>query len=248
MLETLTALFEHVRQWLDPETIAAGGHVVITLVIFLETGVVLGVVLPGESLLLLAGMLAGSGHLSLAILMPALLAAAVAGDTTGYALGASLGPRLFTRKSSFWFRPAHLHRAHGFYKRNGGKTIVLARFVPIVRTFAPIVAGAARMHYGRFMFFNVLGASIWVPGVLLLGYFLGRAIPNLAHKAGFAVALVIVLAVVVPAAEYARYRLIRRRLPPPCDAASPQAVETPQRPVTPEAATASSPPPAPPFA
>jgi len=211
MLDTLGPFLQDVQAWLDPRQVAAGGYLVITLVVFMETGIAMGVIMPGESLVLVSGMLASTGHLDLAILMPALFVAAVAGDAVGFSVGAHLGPRVFTRTRSIFFRPEYLKRANAFYEKYGGRAIVLARFVPVVRTFAPIVAGAARMQYRQFVIFNVVGAALWVCSMLLMGYYLGRVIPGLESKLGFVILLVVLISLLVPAVDYLRVWLRRRR-------------------------------------
>ncbi len=151
-----------------------GGLTVITGIVFAETGLMVGFFLPGDSLLFTAGALAAQGHLSIWTLNALLIAAAIVGDTVGYWIGRKAGPALFTRPKSLLFNPKHLRRAHDFYEKHGGKTIILARFMPIVRTFAPVVAGMGRMEYHRFVFFNVFGGTLWVISMTLAGYFMGR--------------------------------------------------------------------------
>lgn len=143
------------------------------LIIFAETGLAVGFFLPGDSLLVVAGLFAAAGKLNLAVLMGLLFAAAVIGDTVGYLTGRKMGRTLFTRPRSRFFNPKHIAKAHAFYEKHGGKTIVLARFVPILRTFAPIVAGAAEMTYRNFVFYNIFGGLLWIVSMLLTGYFLG---------------------------------------------------------------------------
>ena len=205
----LAQVFEQVQAFLDPRHIAAGGYVLITLVVFAETGIAIGIVMPGESLVLVAGMVAAAGHLELSALMPLLFVAAVLGDAVGFAVGSRLGPLIFTRRSVF-FRPEHLQRAQRFYDKYGGRAIVLARFVPFVRTFCPIVAGAARMQYRQFVIFNLVGAAIWVVSILLLGFYLGRLIPDLERRLVWIVLLIIAISFVVPAIDFVRVRLAGR--------------------------------------
>ncbi|HVY61621.1 MAG TPA: VTT domain-containing protein [Planctomycetota bacterium] len=146
---------------------------VCTLIIFIETGLFC-FFLPGDSLLFIAGFVAGTtGNVNLVFLNLALAAAAIAGDTLSYWIGYASGPRLFTRPKSLIFRPDYLRQAQEFYERNGPKTIVIARFVPIIRTFAPVVAGIGRMRYGKFVSYNVFGGIGWVASLTVLGYFLG---------------------------------------------------------------------------
>ena len=142
-------------------------------IIFAETGLAVGFFLPGDSLLVVAGLFAAAGKLNLAVLMGLLFAAAVIGDTVGYLSGRKMGRAIFSKPKSRFFNPKHIAKAHAFYEKHGGKTIVLARFVPIVRTFAPIVAGAAEMTYRNFIFYNIFGGLLWIVSMLSAGYFLG---------------------------------------------------------------------------
>ncbi|HEX8421795.1 MAG TPA: VTT domain-containing protein, partial [Pyrinomonadaceae bacterium] len=155
-MESLTELIHLVKQYLDPRTIAAAGYLVLILVVFAETGLAAGFFLPGDSLLVVAGLFAAKGDLNVFILLSTLFVAAVVGDAVGYYSGTKLGPRLFKRQKSLVFRPSHLEKAQAFYEKYGGKTIIIARFVPVVRTFAPIVAGAAQMPYRKFVVFNIV--------------------------------------------------------------------------------------------
>jgi membrane-associated protein len=166
-------------------------------VIFIETGVVVMPFLPGDSLLFVAGMLAGGGHMNLYLLIGLLFSAAVLGDALNYTIGRYFGHKLFANKDSKIFRQDYLQKTHAFYEKHGGKTIILARFVPIVRTFAPFVAGMAEMSYRRFMMFNLIGAAVWVLSLLYAGYFLG-GIPFIAKNIGsIAIALVLIPALPV---------------------------------------------------
>lgn len=166
-------------------------------VIFVETGVVVMPFLPGDSLLFVAGMLAGGGHMNLYVLMALLFTAAVLGDAVNYTIGRYFGHKLFANKDSKIFRQDYLQKTHAFYEKHGGKTIILARFVPIVRTFAPFVAGMAEMSYHRFLMFNFIGAAVWVVSLLYAGYFLG-GIPFIAKNIGsIAIALVLIPALPV---------------------------------------------------
>jgi membrane-associated protein len=149
------------------------GYLVLFLIIFAESGLFFGFFLPGDSLLLTVGLLASRGFLNIWILLPLLFVAAVLGDNVGYWFGAKTGPRIFNRENSLLFRRKNLLAAKAFYDKHGGKTITLARFMPFIRTFAPIVAGAVEMDYRRFMFFNLIGGVVWAIGVTLLGYAFG---------------------------------------------------------------------------
>lgn len=148
-------------------------YVGLFFIIFAETGLAVGFFLPGDSLLVVAGLFAAAGKLDLTILLVSLFVAAVVGDTVGYYTGRKMGRALFTKPKSRFFNPNHIKKAHAFYEKHGGKTIVIARFVPIVRTFAPIVAGAAEMTYRNFIIYNVFGGLFWITSMLLAGYFLG---------------------------------------------------------------------------
>jgi membrane-associated protein len=155
------------------------GYVGIFAIIFAESGLFFGFFLPGDSFLFTVGLLASLGHFNIFILIPLLATAAILGDNVGYASGKFAGPKLFTRPESFWFNPKHIHHTQTYFKNHGPKTIVLARFIPIVRTFAPILAGASKMNYKIFFFYNVLGGLLWSVGITLFGYLLGSIIPNI---------------------------------------------------------------------
>ena len=162
------------------ELIQWGGTVGLTFVIFAETGLLFGFFLPGDSLLVTAGLLAATmGVFNVWTLGLLLTAASILGNAVGYYVGKVAGPRLFTRENSLLFNKKHLIRAHEFYERHGGKTIVIARFMPIVRTFVPVVAGMAQMEYRRYTVYNVVGGIAWIWSMLLIGYFLGRYIPGI---------------------------------------------------------------------
>ena len=174
------------------ELIRWGGYTVLTAIVFAETGLLAGFFLPGDSLLVTAGLIAAvDGTLRIEILIPLLVAAAVAGDTTGYGIGRHIGPRIFTREDSFFFHKEHLLRARRFYEKYGSKTILLARFVPIVRTFAPTLAGVGRMRYLRFLAFSIAGGVGWVASMTLVGYFLGHSIPHIEKQIHWVIAGVI---------------------------------------------------------
>jgi membrane-associated protein len=160
-------------QLLSPMFSSWQGYAVLFAIVFSETGLLVGFFLPGDSLMFLIGAVAGAGNLNLFVVNLILMAAAILGDSFGYALGRRTGPAIFDRPDSRWFRREHLARTHAFYERYGGKTIVYARFVPIVRTFAPFVAGVGKMNYGRFISFNVVGGIGWVFAMTMLGYRLG---------------------------------------------------------------------------
>ena len=178
--------FEDLIRW--------GGYAVLIFIVFAETGLLVGFFLPGDSLLVTAGLLAAiDQNLNIWTLNAVLSAAAIAGDSTGYAIGYQMGPKIFNRDDSFFFHRAHVERAKRFYEKYGPKTIVLARFVPIVRTFAPTVAGVGRMEYKKFLAYNVLGGIGWVMSMTLTGYFLAQSIPDIEKKIHWVVLIVIFL-------------------------------------------------------
>jgi len=155
-------------------TVAA--FVALTIIVFVETGLLIGFFLPGDSLLVVAGLTCAGAQWNLPLLLVLLCLAAVVGDSVGYTIGFKTGPRLFNREKSWLFKKDHLLKAQEFYERHGGKTIILARFMPIIRTFAPVVAGAGKMNYRRFLAFNVIGGVGWVVSMVLIGYCLGDAL------------------------------------------------------------------------
>ncbi len=183
-----------------------GGYALLVAIVFAETGLLIGCFLPGDSLLITAGLLAAAGHLNIWWLNGLLIAAAIVGDSVGYAIGVRLGPRIFTRQKSLLFNPKHVERTHRFYEKYGPKTIVIARFVPIVRTFAPVLAGVGTMQYRRFLFYNVAGGIGWVVSMSGAGFLLGRTVPNISRHIHVLVIVVIVLSCVPIAVEIYRER------------------------------------------
>jgi membrane-associated protein len=151
------------------------GYIGLILIVFAETGLLFGFFLPGDSLLIAAGLFAAKGDMNVFILLSTLTAAAIIGDALGFYIGYKLGPLLYKKDDSLFFRKKHILAAKEFYEKHGGKTIIIARFVPIIRTFAPTVAGAAQMNYRRFAVFNIVGAFFWVFSMVLAGFYLGRA-------------------------------------------------------------------------
>jgi membrane-associated protein len=186
-----------------------GGYVILVAIVFTETGLLVGFFLPGDSLLITAGLVAATGALDIWWLNGLLIVAAVVGDSVGYAIGYRAGPRIFTREQSLLFRPSHVERTRQFYERHGAKTIVIARFVPIVRTFAPVVAGVGQMEYRRFLIYNVAGGVGWVTSMTWAGYLLGQTIPNIGDHIHVVVVIVIVLSLIPIGVEL--YRERRRR-------------------------------------
>ena len=164
------------------------------IIIYAETGLLTGFFLPGDSLLVTAGLFAAvGGTLKIEVLIPLLVIAAIAGDNTGYWLGYHFGPKLFSRTDSFFFHKDHLVRTQKFYDKYGAKTLILARFVPIVRTFAPTVAGVGCMPYRKFFAYSIAGGFGWIASMTLLGFSLGRSIPNIEKKVHWVILVVIVL-------------------------------------------------------
>lgn len=183
-----------------------GGYAVLVAIVFTETGLLVGFFLPGDSLLITAGLVAAAGGLDIWMLNLLLIVAAVVGDSVGYAIGYRTGPKVFRREESRWFSRKHLIRTREFYERHGGKTIVLARFIPFIRTFAPVVAGVGQMEYRRFVTYNVLGGIGWVVSLTWAGYLLGRRIPNIDQHIHVVVAIVIVLSVLPIGLEWWKSR------------------------------------------
>jgi membrane-associated protein len=195
---------ELLRELLDVRALIQwGGIIGITAIVFVETGLFFGFFLPGDSLLVTAGILAGAGQLDLSLLILFATIAAIVGDQTGYFIGYRAGQALEQRYAKF---QVHLHRAHEFYEKYGAKTIVLARFVPIVRTFVPAIAGAARMHYRTFVTFNIAGGVFWVCSTTLLGYGLGRAIPDIDRYLHLVIAIVVFLSILPSIFEWRKHR------------------------------------------
>lgn len=153
----------------------------------------MGFFLPGDSLLVTAGVFAASGSIELRWLLAPVMACAIVGDQIGYWIGRGAGATLYRRQDSFFFRRRHLEKAHEFYEKYGGKTVIMARFVPIIRTFCPPVAGAAKMPYARYLIYDVFGGVLWVGSMILGGYFLGKSVPNINQKIHYVIAIVIVL-------------------------------------------------------
>jgi membrane-associated protein len=178
-----------------------GGTLLVCVIVFVETGMFVGFFLPGDSLLVTAGVFAGAGQLKLSTLLTLVALCAIAGDQVGYFIGWKAGPSLFRREDSGFFKKQHLQRAHAFYERYGTKTIILARFVPIIRTFCPPVAGAAGMDYKRYLLFDIVGGFLWVWSMILLGYTLGKTIPNIDKRIHYVIAAVIVVSLIPAAYE-----------------------------------------------
>ncbi|HTA59218.1 MAG TPA: VTT domain-containing protein [Candidatus Baltobacteraceae bacterium] len=165
----------------------------VCIIVFIETGFFVGFFLPGDSLLVTAGVFSAAGFIPLKWLLIPVMFCAIAGDQIGYWIGRLAGVAIYKREDSFFFKRRHLQRAHDFYEKYGGKTIILARFIPIIRTFCPPVAGAAKMSYSRYLTYDIFGGMIWVGTMILGGYFLGRTIPNISQRIHYVILVVIVV-------------------------------------------------------
>lgn len=190
----------------------AVGYVGIAGIVFAESGLLVGFFLPGDSLLFTAGFLAAQGVFRIVPLAVICFVAAVVGDSVGYAFGHRVGRRIFSRDDSLLFHKKNLLRAEEFYERHGGKAIILARFMPVVRTFAPILAGVGSMTYARFLAYNVIGGALWAIGLTVLGYFLGSAIPDVDRYLLPIVLGIVVLSVLPPALHALRHAEDRARV------------------------------------
>jgi len=180
-------------------------YLILFLIVFCETGLVVTPFLPGDSLLFVAGAIAAAGGMNIHLLVVLLIIAAILGDAVNYSVGHYLGPRVLKDRNSRWLNPKHLERAHAFYEHHGGKTIIIARFVPIVRTYAPFVAGAASMPYPRFALYNITGAIVWVVSLGYAGYFFGN-IPLIKDNLTVVIIAIIILSILPGVFEYLRHR------------------------------------------
>ena len=185
-------------------------YALLFVIVFIETGLVVWPFLPGDSLLFVTGAVAAAGGMDIAAVMAVLVAAALTGDNVNYGIGRWIGPRIFHYEKSRWFSPAHLARAHAFYGRHGGKTIILARFLPIVRTYVPFVAGIGAMPYLRYIGFCVAGALLWVISVCAAGYFFGN-IPLVKNNLSVVIVLIVLVSASPAMFAWGRARLIRQR-------------------------------------
>lgn len=190
---------EFLAGWDLVSLIKTAGYAGLFAIVFAESGLFIGFFLPGDSLLFTAGFLSSQGFLNIWILMALTFLGAVLGDNFGYAFGARVGPAIFKKEDSLLFHKGHLERARIFYEKNGPVTLVLARFLPVVRTFAPILAGVGKMKYSTFFFYNVLGGALWAVGLSWLGYFLGSTIPNV-DRYLIPIILIIIFLSVLPTA------------------------------------------------
>ena len=207
LLKDFVDLFLHLDRHLSDLIAQYGGwsYAILFLIVFCETGLVVTPFLPGDSLLFVAGAVAAAGGMNIHLLVVLLIIAAILGDAVNYSIGHYLGPRVLRDRNSRWLNPKHLERAHAFYERHGGKTIIIARFVPIVRTYAPFVAGAASMPYPRFALYNISGAVLWVVSLGYAGYFFGN-IPVIKDNLTLVILAIIFLSILPGVIEYLRHR------------------------------------------
>ncbi len=211
MLEGLKELF---RTLYDVEgLIRWGGTLLVCTIVFVETGMFVGFFLPGDSLLVSAGVFAAAGHVNLVALLALGSLCAVVGDQLGYFIGRRAGQALYRREDSLFFKKRHLKRAHDFYETYGPKTIILARFVPIVRTFCPPVAGAAQMKYTRYLTYDIFGGFFWVSSMVLVGFFLGSAVPNINQRIHWVIAVVVFLSLLPGIIQAIRFKT-KKPVPP----------------------------------
>ncbi len=194
--------------------IASGGYIALFIIIFAETGLLLGFFLPGDSLLVTAGLLIATHvvDMNIFLLIALLIVAAVLGDATGYFIGRKAGAKLYNRPNSRFFKREHLLKTHAFYEKHGGQTIIFARFIPVVRTFAPVVAGAANMGYKKFAFFNIIGGVLWITAATLLGYLLASVVPDIDHYLQYVIAAVVFISILPPLIEWLKSRKSRASL------------------------------------
>lgn len=211
-METIKELLHYI----NPDTLAQGGLVVLWLVIFAETGLLVGFFLPGDSLLFTAGLLAATHPenfpVNIWVMVLVLISAAIMGDQVGYLFGRRVGPALFRREESLFFKPKYVQKTQAFYDRHGGKTIIIGRFMPFVRTFAPIIAGVARFDYRTFVIYNVTGGILWVGLMTLAGYFLGQSFPEIKDYLHYVLGGIILVSVLpVFFTAYKEWRLAKAR-------------------------------------
>jgi membrane-associated protein len=226
-MDFLLDLFHQIKDFLNPKYLIdwmlafLGGYVYLGLwfVVFAETGLAVGFFLPGDSMLVVSGLFAAANKLNVWLTMLAFFLGSVIGDNTGYWTGRFMGKTLFNRESSRIFKPSRVQKAHAFFEKYGVKTVILARFVPIVRTFAPIVVGAAKMPYSKFLPFSIIGGLLWIPSMVLAGYFLGGLIENafnikLEDHIEKVVIVVVALSLIPPLIEFLRHKYAKKTVEP----------------------------------
>jgi membrane-associated protein len=203
---------ETLRNWFHFLTDVSGliqafGYVGLAIIVFAETGLMIGFFLPGDSLLVTAGLFAAKGDLNIVVLNVLLISMAIIGDATGYYIGKKLGPALFRKEDSFFFKKKHLIATQEFYEKHGGKTIIIARFVPVIRTFAPVVAGVGNMSYRRFAMFNIVGGVTWVFSMTMIGYSLLKIFPQAEKHIHIIIVIVIILSILPGVIEVLRAKM-----------------------------------------
>ncbi|HTR80251.1 MAG TPA: VTT domain-containing protein [Bacteroidota bacterium] len=194
------------------ELVRWAGYPGLAAIIFSETGLLVGFFLPGDSLLVTAGLFAAAGYFNVVFLIPLLIVAAILGNSSGYLIGQRGGHALYAREESRFFKKKHLLKTKEFYEHYGPVTIVMAQFMPFARTFAPVVAGIAEMKYTRFASFNVIGAVGWITSMLLIGYFLGATIPNIENNIQYVIIVVVFLSILPGVVKYLQIRYSARKL------------------------------------
>jgi membrane-associated protein len=202
-------MFAGITDSIDPQQLLRSfGTIGLIAIIFAESGLLIGFFLPGDSLLFTAGLFASQGKLNLAVVLVGCFLAAVIGDQVGYAFGKRVGPTIFQRPNSRFFKQEHVERANGFFEEHGPKTILMARFVPVVRTFAPILAGVGTMRYRTFLLYNIAGGFLWAVGVTMLGYALGNEIgaDNIDKYLLPIIGVIIILSLIPPFIEYRKHK------------------------------------------
>ncbi len=215
MCKSMDQLIDHILNlnlYLATLVNSVGGwtYIILFIIIFAETGLVVTPFLPGDSLLFAAGSLASVSSLNPHILTIVLMAAAILGNTVNYLIGAWFGPKIFHFPKSRWFNPEHLQRTHAFFEKYGGRALIIGRFIPIIRTFAPFVAGIGRMHWFHFQVFNFIGSVVWVATIIYLGYFFGST-PFIQDNFGILILVMIALSIVPPLIGYIRHKQLTRR-------------------------------------
>lgn len=205
--------YHYFKDLINPEYLAQGGLITLVLVIFAETGLMIGFFLPGDSLLFTSGLLCATGTLAVSfpVLLVSLILAAIIGDQSGYLIGRKMGQKLFTKEESLFFKPRYVQKTKEFYDRHGGKAIVLGRFVPIVRTFAPMIAGVAQLEYKTFVFYNVSGGILWISSMLTAGFLLVKWIPGIKDYIHFVIVLIILLSVIPIFTTYLQERRLAKQ-------------------------------------
>jgi membrane-associated protein len=210
-MQAIQELFQRLSNL--PELVQWAGTFGLAAIVFSETGLLVGFFLPGDSLLVTAGLFAARGYLDVYWLLPALTVAAISGNTLGYFIGRTSGPRIFNRENSLLFNKKHAIRASEFYARYGRKTIVLAQFMPILRTFAPVIAGVAGMRFREFITYNVLGAFAWIWSMIGTGFFLGTYIPNIEKNIHIVIVIVVFISILPAIVSALRARSASRKVP-----------------------------------